>query len=196
MARRRTAWVLSLMLMAAGAVVAHALAYRLVPPAHHMHGSMEAETAHGYILHLDVCLAVCGAIALLALAASLVTRLRHGYALRAPVWVFALVPPVGFVIQEHLEHLLATGSLPYAAALDPTFLVGLALQLPFALAALLAVRALLALAVALVDALSAPAKPRLVSLVLRSPAVPASLRPCASALALGHGQRAPPSLAL
>jgi hypothetical protein len=54
----------------------------------------------------------------------------------------ALVPLIGFSLQEHLERALTGGSVPVAAILEPTFLVGLALQLPFALAALAVARAL------------------------------------------------------
>jgi hypothetical protein len=178
--------------MAAGAVAAHALAYRLVAPTHHIDPSMHAETHHGYIGHLDACLAICGAIAALAITGSVVSRFRRGRVLRAPLWVFAVVPPAGFAIQEHLEHVLATGSLPQAAPLDPAFAAGVLLQLPFALAAYLAARALLALARAVVDTLRAPPRPRLVSLRLAPPSLTPTARPRLSALALGHGQRAPP----
>jgi hypothetical protein len=190
--RRRIAWLLSFTLMAAGAVTAHALAYRLVAPAHHMDSSMHAETNHGYISHLDACLAICGAIAILALVASLVSRLRRGHLPRAPLWLFAVVPPAGFAVQEHLEHVLATGALPATAALDGAFIVGVVLQLPFAIAAYLAARALLALASALVDSLRAPTRARLLALAVLPPGAAPAARPRRSALALGYGQRAPP----
>jgi hypothetical protein len=194
--RRRIAWLLSFALMAAGAVTAHALAYRLAAPTHHMDSSMHAHTSHGYIGHLDACLAICAAAAVLALVGSLVSRARRGHLLRAPLWLFAVVPPAGFTVQEHLEHVFATGNLPAAAALDPAFVVGILLQLPFALAAYLAARALLALARALVDSLRAPPKPRLLSLTVLPPSAAPIARPRLSALALGYGQRAPPLGAL
>jgi hypothetical protein len=193
--RRRIAWLLSFALMAAGAVTAHALAYRVVAPTHHMDSSMHAHAGHGYTGHLDACLAICGAVATLALVGSFVSRVRRGHVLRAPLWLFAVVPPAGFMIQEHLEHLFATGALP-AAALDPAFVVGILLQLPFALAAYLGARALLALARALVDSLRAPAKPRLLSLAVLPPGAKPTAPPHRSALALGYGQRAPPLGAL
>ena len=191
MERRRVAWLLSLALMTTGAMSAHALAYRLVEPTHHMDGTMHASTAHGYLGHLWACLAVCVVIALAALVGSAVTRIRRGHPPRVPLWLFALVPPVGFAMQEHLEHVIATGSLPALAGVDPMFAVGLVLQLPFALAAYLAARALLALAEALVACLRASPRPRLASLRDALPRPPL-VRPRISALALGHGQRAPP----
>ena len=55
---------------------------------------------------------------------------------------FAFLAPMVFVVQEHLESLVHTGSFPFDAVLEPTFLPGLALQLPFALAAYLVALAL------------------------------------------------------
>jgi hypothetical protein len=192
MERRSLAWLLSLTLMVVGGFFAHALAYRLVAPEparSHRHGAADV---HGYLIHWRMCLAVCCTIALVALAASVLTRVWAHGAVAAPGWLFALFPPVGFVVQEHLERLIATGTFPLAAALEPTFAVGLLLQLPFALAAYLVARALIGLAVAVVRRLAR--EPRRWRLA-REPA----RRPCAqvavvrvSALALGHGQRAPP----
>ena len=191
--RLRVAWVLSLSLMVMGALVAHALAYRLVSPAHHMGGHAPAEEVHGYLGGMQLCLAICGAVAVVTAFASLLGRLRAARGLLAPLWAFAVVPPLGFAIQEHLEHVLETGSLPYAAALDPAFLVGLLLQLPFALAAYFAGRAVLALAVAIVETLRGSPRVRLVALDDRLSAVSVPARPRPSVLALGYGQRAPPA---
>ncbi len=192
MERRRIAWLLSLALMAVGGVVAHMLAYRFVAPHPYARGRMLESTGHGYLEHLPLCLAICGAVAVFALLASVVTRVRGGRALHAPVWLFALVPPLGFVVQEHLERLLHSGAFPHAAALEPTFAVGLLLQLPFALAAFLAARALLALAVVLVETLGEKPRPRLFSLDVAAARVAERPRPRSSTFALGYAQRAPP----
>ena len=58
--------------------------------------------------------------------------------------MFAVLPIVGFVVQEHLEHLVASRELEVTFFLSPPFLIGVALQLPFALAALLVARLILA----------------------------------------------------
>jgi hypothetical protein len=60
-----------------------------------------------------------------------------------PAWAFALLPPATFVIQEVLELSLHTGTFSAHALLAPTFLPGLALQLPLALGAYVAARLLL-----------------------------------------------------
>ena len=196
MSARRLAWLLCLGLMAVGSVLAHALAYRLAAPAQGSHAGMNHAHGASVFPHLEACLAVCGVIAVLALGFSLFTRLSGTRRLVAPIWAFALVPPLGFILQEHVEHALSTGALPLAALAEPTFALGLALQIPFALAAFLVARSLLAFAVALVERLGSPPRMRL-------PAAEPSLRaattvffPRLSALARGHGQRAPPLVAL
>ncbi len=190
---RRVAWVLSFALMAVGSLVAHSLAYRVVEPQHEMRGHMMAETGHSYFVHWKTCVAICAAIVLLALLVSVFDRVRTGRAARLPMWLFALVPPVGFGVQEHLERFLHDGSFPWLASLEASFVVGVLLQFPFALAAWLAARALLALALGLVESLRSPPRPRLVSTELTVfrllDVAPARI----PALALGHGQRAPPA---
>jgi hypothetical protein len=59
---------------------------------------------------------------------------------------FALLAPAAFVVQEHLETLLHTGAAPFGTVLQPTFLPGLLLQIPFALAGYAIARALVRLA--------------------------------------------------
>jgi hypothetical protein len=192
MERRRIAWLLSLALMAVGGLLAHMLAYRIVAPHPHVRAPMMESTGHAYLDHLPLCLSVCGAVIVFALVASFAGRLRGGRPLHVPIWLFALVPPAGFAVQEHLERLLHSGGFPHAAVLEATFAVGLLLQLPFGLAAFLAARALLALAVALVETLSAGPRPRLLSLDLTAVPVVERPSPRSSVLALGYGQRAPP----
>ena len=196
MARRRIAWVVSLALMAIGDLVAHALAYQLAateaPTAHaRAHGDV-----HAYFDVWPICAATCGTIVLVCLTASVFTRTWSSRPVSPPLWLFALLPPVGFVVQEHAERLLATGAFPHAAALEPTFALGLILQIPFALAAYVAARMLIALAVAVARRLRSEPHRR------RGESEPARARPvwfCVlpiSALALGYGERAPPSAAL
>ena len=56
---------------------------------------------------------------------------------RSP-WAFALVAPLGFVAQEHVERLAHMGELPWLST-TLMFLLGLALQVPIALLCVLAV---------------------------------------------------------
>jgi hypothetical protein len=196
MERRRIAWLLSLALMAVGGLFAHMLAYYVVEPHNHARGAMMEQTGHAYLQHWPLCVSVCGVVVALGLLASIGGRLRGGRPLHAPVWLFALVPPVGFTAQEHLERLIHLGTLPGPAVFETTFAIGMLLQLPFALAAFLVARALLALAVALVETLRAAPRPRLVSVDVGSSPLVDARQPRASALARGYGQRAPPLAAV
>ena len=189
---RRVAWVLSFVLMAIGSVVAHSLAYRMVEPHHEMRGELMVHTGHSYFVHWQTCVAICAAIVLLALLASVFDRVRTGRPTPLPIWLFALVPPIGFGVQEHIERFLNDGAFPWLAALEPTFVLGVVLQFPFALAAWLAARALLALAHELYESLRAPPRLRLaaqdVTFLPSVGAAPARI----PALARGYGLRGPP----
>lgn len=174
--------------------MAHAAAYRLVAPGMHEHHHHMSGV--GGFAHLRFCVALCLTVVLLAVGASFLGRARRVRRLAPPLWLFALLPPVGFAVQEHLERLLHTGALPYGASLETVFLVGILLQLPFALAAYLAARAFVSLAVAVAARLRAVYRPRLVSLAIT---VPVALRltvPRGLVLSGSLGGRAPPAPAV
>ena len=176
MERLRPAWLLSLRLLAIAWLSAHALAYELIPVEQH---------GHGYLAQAPLFLTLCAATASLALAARMAGR--HGRAL--PSWPAGLLPLLGFALQEHLERGLALGAVPWATALEPVFLLGLALQLPFALAALLVARALTAVA----DAIAPRSLPRpRRGLQLAVPRPPVAKVAAAAVLARGWAGRAPP----
>ena len=101
-----------------------------------------------------------------------------------------LLPPIAFVVQELAERVVHTGHVSWTLVVQPAFLLGLAFQLPFALAALLIAWALDSAARAVGRALrelARPAFPVLVSAPVRLVAAP---RP--AGLARGYGERAPP----
>ena len=117
MARRLLAWALVTPLAAAGVLAAHAVAYRLT--------GAEARSLHAYLDHAPQVVAVLASLGLVGLAVQQRSR-------RPPVLAFAVLAPVGFACQEHVERLVHTGDLPWLLT-TPTFLVGLLLQLPVAL---------------------------------------------------------------
>lgn len=176
MERLRPAWLLGLPLLAVGWLSAHALAYELVPAAEH---------GHGYLAQAPLFLTLCAATVSVALAARIAGR--GGRTL--PRWLAGALPLLGFAVQEHLERGLAFGAVPWGTAFEPVFLLGLVLQLPFALAALLVARALTALA----DAVAAgpAARPRIAFRLAPPPPAQAELAG-ALALARGWAGRAPP----
>jgi hypothetical protein len=195
MIRRMAAWVLALPLAVASWLGAHCLSYWLVSPGAEEHMGLHADHGHAWFGY-GPSLAIWG-VALVV--AGIVLCVREGMRGRRPsgppLQLFALLPAAGFVVQEHIERLMGTGTMPVDLVAEPTFIVGLALQLPFALAALLLMRALYAIAfslgrtIACKLAVGRPLRHGPPSL-LHLPASVTPVRP--SVLALGHGQRAPP----
>jgi len=109
-----------------GILVGHELSYALTGTAR--------EDLHGYLDHLPQIALI---LTLLSLAgASFVDRRT-----RMALWPFPAVTVIGFVLQEHLEQLQHSGSVPFL--LDrPAFLVGVVVQCLVALVAWLVARLL------------------------------------------------------
>src|SRR5918996_373151 len=117
--RPPSVWLLAAPLLAASSVIAHALAYRLTG----RNDGVVPDDTHGYLAHLPVLAAPAAAVAAVALTLRGV-RTRRGERVRPLPWTpFALAPPLGFALQEHLEHLVHTGSLSSATAVEPTFAI-------------------------------------------------------------------------
>ena len=146
MNRRITPWLLCLPLMLGGTEFAHWLAFRIVYPDPWMRAQVLQESGHRYLgwlpsaAGIGLALVVCGLF-------------LHGRATRSgmdgaigrcepALWRFAMLPPLAFALQEHLESLVAHGTIA-GVTLEPTFTVGLALQLPFAALAYVLARLLL-----------------------------------------------------
>ena len=138
---KRALLSLSLPLAAIGCLGGHAAGYALV--------GMTRQDAriHGYLAFAPQFLAICAALVVLSLGLRLAGRL-HG---RPAAWPFAILPPLAFVAQELIERLIA--GLPAHAVFEPAVFVGLGAQLPIALGAYLAARALLRVADAAARAL-------------------------------------------
>jgi hypothetical protein len=105
---------------------------------------------------LPLALAVTAAAALVSTAAAATDVVRGRRVRELGPAAFAVLPPLAFALQELLELSLHTGSVAWHAFAEPTFLPGLALQLPFALVAFVAARLLLRVAVRIVRALAQP----------------------------------------
>ncbi len=190
--RQRLPWLLALPLMAAGSFTAHSMTTVLVG-ARTETGNESAERASGGTAgHLTLVIGFLAALALVVLARRLLSR--HGREHRAPSAVsFALLPPLSFALAEVAERVLHAESFPFQPALEPRFLIGLALQAPFGLLAFLLARLLLPVVERIARAL---ARPRPISGVRRRPPVMrlpiACELPRIPALALGYPQRGPP----
>jgi len=165
--KRGAPWLVSVPFMAGGCLAAHSLAYHLVS---------NAEERHGYLAFAPLVLGVLG-------AAAIVGALRRGRA-HSPLF-FALLPPLAFAVQEHAERL-------QLVATEPAFLVGLALQLPFALAALVAACAFLGLADLVAEVFAARPRARRAPALLAPAAALAA--PRAMLLSGPRSSRAPPAV--
>jgi len=195
--RTPLAWSLVGPLLAAGLLAGHDLSYRLaisdpVQCAHYL-----AQTGHGYYLHIVPLLAAVAAALLGAgMGWRALAALRGSRGTTTPAWLFALLAPVAFTLQEHLERLLHDGVFPADLATQRVFLLGLALQVPFALGALSIARVLETIARATGRALG--------RVPVVSPHPPASLsftRPLVAAarlrpLAHARSSRGPPKAAV
>ena len=192
--RQRLAWLSTLPLMVAGVLAGHGLAYRLAIPDAHARADALAHSGHGYLGHAPLALTVCLGLLLAALAFQALAGFRGARSRPAASPALVLLPPLAFALQEHLERLVHSGQVSWTTALQPSFLLGLALQLPFALAALLIAWLLESVAHAVGQALAAAATPlpRLRFFAPIPARVPSAPRP--AGLARGYGERAPPLL--
>ena len=128
MRRRLLAWILVTPVAAAGVLLTHALAYRLT--------GVQPGPVHEYLAHGPQVVFVLASLALVGLA--LQERSLSRFSAR---WVAPLAP-LGFACQEHVERLVHTGQLPFLLT-SPTFLLGLALQLPVSIGCFVLVRRVL-----------------------------------------------------
>jgi hypothetical protein len=193
--RRLVPWLLSVPLMLAGTEVAHWVAFRLVYPEAWERSQALQQSGHGYLEWLPACGGI--GLALLASAAFLYGRAACSDRTRmqsAPkLSRFAALPPLAFALQEHLESLVHSGSIS-GVVTAPTFMIGLVLQLPFAVLAYVLARLLSGVSERVGRAFSACGS----SSSLRAPVL--SVPRCAlllspprfAALAGGHAERGPP----
>lgn len=185
-------WALTAPLLAVGVLSGHSLAYWLaVSDAHERVHVLDA-SGHAYLEHAPLAVAVCLTLAAASLVSRVLAVARGAGRQATPAWVFAALPPLAFLSQEYLERLVHAGGVSWATALQPPVLIGLALQLPIALAALSVARALAALADVLGRTLAAEPLQLVVSPLLpcRAPVDAPFLRTVAGR---GWSERGPPA---
>jgi len=194
-------WLLTVPLIVAGSVAAHSVGALLVGARLSVPETPGAgEAAEGHLRAARtagnwwlLALGLLGAVVLVAIVRRLAVGWRGGAGAgrRVAGWLL-LLPPLAFTLQEAAERLAHAESAPFSPTLEPHFLVGLALQLPFAAAAFLLGRVLVRVAVAVARALAArrPVLPTLARPMVRP--WPGSPRRRIPVLALGHAGRGPP----
>jgi hypothetical protein len=184
MQNRRLPWLLSMPLIAGGCLGAHSAAHRLVEPS-------TPEGMHGYLAPAPLLIAIGVAFGLVAALRSVLAGKPRG---GAPSYVFALLPPLAFTLQEHLERAVHDGAGALEVAVEPAFLLGLALQLPFALCSLVLARSLFRVAEAACGLLDRRRSLRRSRTVVVRPPLLLDV-PRVSVLASPHAGRAPPPFA-
>jgi hypothetical protein len=171
-----------------GWAAAHALAHRTVMG----EGSASASALSGYLSYLTTSFALCLALALPLAAGAVVGKRWQGASARS-LWLFGLVPVIGFLGHEVAEPLVGGRHGSDLSALAPVAGVGLAIQIPFALVALGLARRVLWLAETLARTLVRPScahEPKATQTFPRPHATRASW----FRLDLAHAQRGPPPL--
>jgi hypothetical protein len=179
--------LVALPLAVAGSLSAHEIAWWVVSDQ-----GVAGGPRHAYLSYAPLTLSVLTVVLLAALITRAIGASRGRLDEVPSAWWFFALPPAGFLLQEHVEQLVAGGGFPFGTVLEPTFLVGLALQLPFALAAFAFARLLLRVADRIGRALAPERRPvpaRPVRAAFPS-LVFTPRRP--GALALGYGKRGPP----
>jgi hypothetical protein len=156
MSRRNVLWLITLPLAIAGSQVAHAAGYRLATGEGDLAHAL-ASSGHGYLAYAPLALGVCAAFVVLALVRELLGALGGDErASRPSALLFSVLAPAIFIAQEHFERLAHDGALPASLFVEKTFLLGLALQVPFALVAYGLARFLLGATRAVAQLLGSP----------------------------------------
>jgi hypothetical protein len=135
--KRGLSLALTAPLLTMGLLAGHSLGYRWAVADPHARAHLLQESGHSYFDYVPLVLA----IGLTLIAAALVSRGRAA-ALgdpesASPPWLFGLLAPIAFLVQELLERLIHAGQVHPSTLMEPAVLIGLALQLPLALIALL-----------------------------------------------------------
>jgi hypothetical protein len=178
-----------------GWAAAHALAHQSVMPG----AQLRESVLHGYLSYLPTSFALCLALAL-ALAAAATLGLRWRPASGRSLWMFGCVPVLGFAGHALAEPLVsgsatAASTVSHSATLVPVALVGLLVQLPFALVAVALASGILRVAEGVARFVAAPvSSPGRREPQRHEPA--RAVRVPVFRLDRAHGQRAPPALHL
>jgi hypothetical protein len=156
---RRTRFSLVLVLLLLGGTeTAHALVERSAPAEYEGVEAFAPGSLSRALLPWLVSAAF--ALGLGALIAEALGRAQRRCGRLVPLWAIASLPLLVFAVQEYAEYWAGHGRISWTLAGAWPFLAGLALQVPFALAALLAARLLLGFANAIAVRVAQPSQLR------------------------------------
>jgi hypothetical protein len=194
--RRHLAWPIALPLAAVSALAGHAAGFSVVAPDAHTRAHLLEQTGHGYFAYLPMAVGVGLALALLGFTAAVAKAVRQGPGQRratAPVWLVVMLPPLAFVLQEHVERYSRHGQMDWTTALENAFVAGLVIQIPFAMLTALVVQMLSRLADGIASLIVSAAPPSGLRRGGPRLAIPIAIDvPRAPILARGYASRPPP----
>lgn len=194
--KRQLPWLIAMPLAVVGTLTGHSVGYAAAVPDAHERAHVLASSGHGYLQYAPLVLALCGALAALGFVAHTLAAFRGRDAGGGSrVKLVAAVAPAAFVLQELIERYLHDGHLHWEFVGSAPFLLGLAMQVPFALLAAAIAYALATTAQRVAAAIRAARlpRPRITALTFLS-WLSVDLPPEA-VLARGHAGRGPPLLA-
>ena len=189
----RLSWLLTAPLLVLSLLAGHSLGYRWAVADPHARAHLLEDSGHGYFSYAPLLIAVGFTLIAAALAARIRAVARGDRMSGSPPWLFALVPPVAFVVQELTERLIHSGHVHAGTLAEPAVLIGLVLQLPLAVIALGLAWLLAEAADHLGHVIAERPKDRLALISLQSPAEDALL-PAFAVATQGWSQRGPPVL--
>ncbi|MGH3000389.1 MAG: hypothetical protein ACRDNM_13920 [Gaiellaceae bacterium] len=149
--RRGLTWMLVLPAIVVGSQVAHGIAYWWAYPEASLRLTALSHSGHGYMAYAPAALGFLVAVQLIGFVSIVADRVRGLPVRTMPAWAFLFIPELGFVLQEHLERFLMSGTFPWWTALEPSFWRGLVLQVPLGLIAFLVAALLLRTASVVAD---------------------------------------------
>jgi hypothetical protein len=202
MLRRRLPWLLAVPLMATGSIAAHVIGYAVAPGTEE-HGHDEARelaalherSSEGYAGHAVLPLGLVAALLGVLGIRLIVSRLSGRDSRGLDAGCCFLLPLFAYSSQELIERMVNAESFPFHAVLEPRFLLGLVLQLPFAAVAFLLGWSLLSVGIRLIRLLAGRPVPRLRGRPTRPRRPTALTLPRVRPLSRGDPLRGPPLLA-
>ena len=189
----RLSWVLTAPLLVLSLLVGHSLGYRWAVADPHARAHLLEESGHGYFSYAPLVIAVGLTLIAAALAARIRAAARGDRMGGSPPWLFGLLPPIAFVVQELAERLLHSGHVHPGTLAEPAVLIGLVLQLPLAVIALGLAWLLAQAADHLGQVIADRPEDRPAVISLQSPAEDALL-PAFAVATQGWSERGPPLL--
>lgn len=176
-------------LMAGHAVGSRLMGVRVVESAEH------AEHAATHASSAPVAFGFLGALLLAGLAVLIRTLVKDRNGRAVSPWIFLVLPVVAWPAQEMIERLMHSEGFSLHAALDPGMLLGIAIQVPFGIAAFLVARLLFAVVLKVAASFTKRLPPlRRVRQSVRPPRLIAPAHRT-RVVALRRAQRAPPQAA-